>query len=68
MQMEYCLYQKDLFLPLGGIEKKPTTMKDEEWDILYRKALGMIRLNLETSMDFNISKKKDNEGAYGCIG
>jgi hypothetical protein len=31
MQMEYYLYQKDLFLPLGRITKKPTTMKDEEW-------------------------------------
>jgi hypothetical protein len=30
MQMEDYLYQKDLFLPLGGIEKKPMTMKDEE--------------------------------------
>jgi hypothetical protein len=29
MWMENYLYQKDLFLPLGGIEKKPTTMKDE---------------------------------------
>jgi len=28
--MEDYLYQKDLFLPLGGMEKKPTTMKDEE--------------------------------------
>jgi hypothetical protein len=30
MQMEDYLYQKDIFLPLGGIVKKPTTMKDEE--------------------------------------
>jgi hypothetical protein len=42
MQMEDYLYQKDLFLPLGGIEKKPTTMKDEEWEILDIKALGTI--------------------------
>jgi hypothetical protein len=27
---------------LGGIAKKPTTMKDEEWEILDRKALGTI--------------------------
>jgi hypothetical protein len=56
--MEDYLYQKDLFLPLGGIEKKPTTMKDEEWDILDRKALRMIRLSLTTSMSLNISKEK----------
>jgi hypothetical protein len=30
MQMEDYLYQEDLFLPLSGIEKKPTTMKDYE--------------------------------------
>jgi hypothetical protein len=42
MQMEYYLYQKNLFLPLGGLAKNMTAMKDEEWDILDRKALGMI--------------------------
>jgi hypothetical protein len=58
MQMEDYLYQKDLFLPLGGIEKKSMTMKDEEWEVLDRKALGMIRLSLATSVAFNISKKR----------
>jgi hypothetical protein len=47
MQMEDYLYQKDLFLPLGGITKKPTTMKDEEWEVLDRKALGTIQLSLK---------------------
>ena len=56
--MGYYLYQKDLFLPLGRIENKSMTMKDEEWEALDRKALGTIRLCLETSMDFNISKEK----------
>jgi hypothetical protein len=42
MKMKDYLYQKDLFLPLGGIEKKMTAMKDEEWEVLNRKALGMI--------------------------
>jgi hypothetical protein len=56
--MEYYLYQKDIFLPLGGIENNLTAMKDEEWDVLNRKAQGMIRLSLPTSMDFNISKEK----------
>jgi hypothetical protein len=41
MQMEDYLYQKDLFLPLGIIAKK-LTMKDEEWEVLDRKALGTI--------------------------
>ena len=57
MHMEYYLYQKDLFLPLGGTEKKSMTMKDEEWEVLDRKALGTIRLIPTTSMDFNISKE-----------
>ena len=56
--MEDYLYQKDLFLPLGGIAKKPMTMKDEEWKILDIKSLGTIRLSLAASMDFNISKEK----------
>jgi hypothetical protein len=58
MQMEDYLYQKDLFLPLGEIEKKPMAMKDEEWEILDRKALGTIRLSLAVSVAFNISKEK----------
>jgi hypothetical protein len=58
MQMEDYLYQKDLFLPLGGVEKKLMAMKDEEWEILDRKALGTIRLSLAASVAFNISKEK----------
>jgi hypothetical protein len=42
MQMEDYLYKKDIFLPLGGIKNKPTATKDEEWEILDRKALGTI--------------------------
>jgi hypothetical protein len=40
--MEEYLYQKDIFLPLGGITKNLMAMEDEEWDILDIKALGMI--------------------------
>jgi hypothetical protein len=57
MQMEDYLYQKDLFLPLGGIAKNPTAMKDKEWEILDRKALGTIQLSLAASVAFNISKE-----------
>ena len=56
--MENYLYQKDLFLPLGGIENKSTSMKDEEWEILDRKALGTIHLSLAASVAFNILKEK----------
>ena len=58
MQMENYLYQKDLYLSLGGKAKQSTAMKDEEWEVLNRKALGTIRLCLASSVAFNISKEK----------
>jgi hypothetical protein len=67
MQMEDYLYQMDLFLPLVRIEKKPTATKDEEWEILDRKALGAIRLSLETSVAFNISKEKTTKGLMDTL-
>jgi hypothetical protein len=67
MQMEDYLYQKDLFLPLGGVEKKPTAMKDEEWEILDRKALGTIRLSLAASMAFNILKEKTTKDLMDAL-
>ncbi|MCY6488028.1 hypothetical protein, partial [Actinobacillus pleuropneumoniae] len=62
MQMEDYLYQKDLYLPLGGKSKMPTGMTDEEWNLLDRKALGTIRLCLAASVAFNISKETTTEG------
>ena len=50
MQMEDYLYQKDLYLSLGGKEKQSAAMKDEEWEVLDRKALGTIRLFLASSV------------------
>jgi hypothetical protein len=67
MQMEDYLYQKDLFLPLGGVAKKPTAMKDEEWEILDRKALGTIRLSLAASVAFNISKEKTTKDLMDAL-
>jgi hypothetical protein len=67
MQMEDYLYQKDLFLPLGRIAKKPMAMKDEEWEILDRKDLGTIRLILTVSVDFNISKEKTTKGLMDAL-
>ena len=42
MQMEEYLYQKDMYLSLGGKAKQSVTMKDEEWEVFERKALGTI--------------------------
>eukprot|EP00253_Pinus_taeda_P007990 PITA_07990 len=61
MQMEDYLYHKDLYLPLGRKAKMPTGMKDEEWNLLDRKALGTIRLWLAALVAFNISKEKTTE-------
>ena len=67
MQMEEYLYQKDLYLSLGGKEKQPTAMKDEEWEVLDRKALGAIRLRLASSLAFNISKEITTEGVMSAL-
>jgi hypothetical protein len=57
MQMEDYLYHRDIFLPFGIITKNMVSMKEEEWEVVERKAVGTIRLSLATSMDFNISKE-----------
>ena len=67
MQMEDYLYHKDLFLPLSGVAKKLAAMKDEEWEILDRKALGMIRLSLAASVAFNISREKTTKGLMDAL-
>jgi hypothetical protein len=67
MQMEDYLYHKDLFLPLGRITKKLAAKKDEEWEILDRKALGTIRLSLAASVAFNISKEKTTKGLMDAL-
>eukprot|EP00253_Pinus_taeda_P024944 PITA_24944 len=67
MQMEDYLYQKDLYLPLGRKSKKPIDMEDEEWNLLYRKALGTIRLCLAASVPFNISKETMTKGLIKAL-
>ena len=42
MHMEDYLYQKDMYLPLSGKTKKLAAMIDAEWNILDRKALGIV--------------------------
>ena len=61
MQMEDFLYQKYMYLPLGGRAAKPTAMKEEDWNLLDRKALGTIQLCLAALVAFNISKEKTTE-------
>ena len=56
MQIEDYLYGKKLHLPLLG--EKPATMKDEEWALLDRQILGVIRLSLFRSVVYNVVKEK----------
>ena len=42
-------------------------MKDKEWEVLDRKALGTIRLCLASSVAFNISKEKTTEGVMSTL-
>ena len=56
MRIEDYLYGKKLHLPLLG--KKPNTMKDEEWSLLNRQLLGVIRSNLSRSVAHNVVKEK----------
>jgi hypothetical protein len=58
MQIEDPLYQKDLYLPLEGVEQKLEKMSDEDWSVLNRKALGTIRLSLSPHVAFNIKNEK----------
>jgi hypothetical protein len=51
---------------LGGVEKKLMTMKDEESEIIDRKALGMIWLSLTIPVAFNILKEKTTKDLMGC--
>ena len=67
MQMEDYLYQKDLYLPLGRKSKQLAVMKDEEWEVLDRKALGTICLCLALLVAFNISKEITTEGVMSAL-
>ena len=56
MQIEDYLYGKKLCLPL--LRTKPETMKDEDWNLLHRQVLGVIRLILSRSVVHNVVKEK----------
>ena len=56
MQIEDYLYGRKLHLPLLGT--KPESMKAEEWVLLDRQVLGVIRLTLSRSVVHNIVKEK----------
>ncbi|KAL5777409.1 hypothetical protein ACOSP7_010335 [Xanthoceras sorbifolium] len=65
MQIEDYLYQKKLYQPLLG--KKPDDMKEEDWNLLDRQALGVIRLTLSRNVAFNIVKEKTTTGLITAL-
>ena len=67
MQIEDYLYQKDLYLPLDGIEKKPSSMTENDWNVLDRKALGTIRLCLASLVAFNITEQKTTKDLMASL-
>ena len=56
MQIEDYLYGRKLHLPLLGT--KPKAMKAEEWALLDRQVLGVIRLTLSRPVAHNVIKEK----------
>ena len=65
MQIEHYLYQNDMYLSFSGKAQKPKEMSNGKWDILHRKALGVIRLSLASTIAFNGFKEKMNQRLDG---
>nr|GEW88871.1 retrovirus-related Pol polyprotein from transposon TNT 1-94 [Tanacetum cinerariifolium] len=56
MQIKDYLYQKKLYEPLA--EAKPTGMKAEDWTLLDRQALGVVRLSMAKNVAYNVVNEK----------
>ena len=48
-------------------DKKPEGMKDDDWTLLDRQALGVIRLTLSRNVAFNIAKEKTTAGLMAAL-
>uniref|UniRef100_A0A0D3BI58 CCHC-type domain-containing protein n=1 Tax=Brassica oleracea var. oleracea TaxID=109376 RepID=A0A0D3BI58_BRAOL len=59
MQIEDYLYGKKLHQPLS---KKPEKMDQDEWELLDRQVLGVIRLTQSKNVAHNVAKEKTTEG------
>uniref|UniRef100_A0A803NAW6 Retrovirus-related Pol polyprotein from transposon TNT 1-94-like beta-barrel domain-containing protein n=1 Tax=Chenopodium quinoa TaxID=63459 RepID=A0A803NAW6_CHEQI len=60
MQIEDYLHQRDLYQPLE--ETKLSGMKEEDWKVLDRKALGVVRLSLSRNVAYNVKDEKTTAG------
>ncbi|KAE8664189.1 Detected protein of unknown function [Hibiscus syriacus] len=64
-KIEDFLYQKNLYQPLSG--KQPKGMKNEDWALLDRQALGVIRLTLSRNVTFNIANEKTTASLMAAL-
>ena len=62
IQIENYLYGRKLHLPLLGT--KPEAMKAEEWALLDRQVLEIIRLTLSRFVAHNVVKEKTTARVY----
>ena len=65
MLIEDYLYQKKLYQPLLG--KKPDNITEDDWNLLDRQALRVIRLTLSRNVAFNIVKEKTTAGLMAAL-
>ncbi|GJS85253.1 hypothetical protein Tco_0751794 [Tanacetum coccineum] len=65
MQIEDYLYQKKLHEPLA--EVKRTGMKAEDWTLLDRQALGVVRLSLAKNVAYNVVNEKTTYGLFKAL-
>ncbi|GJY50029.1 hypothetical protein Tco_0439985 [Tanacetum coccineum] len=65
MQIEDYLYQKKLHEPLA--EAKPTSMKVEDWALLDRQALGVVRLSLVKNVAYNVVNEKTTYDLFKAL-
>ena len=54
-KMEDLLFCKDLYGPIEGDSGKPEGMKDDEWNRLNRKAVGVIRQWIDDSVFHHVA-------------
>lgn len=62
--MEDILILKDQYFLIEGTTKKPSSMTNEEWNKLDRKAIATIRQYLAKNVYFNVSGEKTAEGLW----
>ena len=58
-RMEDILYCKYLYAPIDGDKSKPKDMSEEEWKIMHRKAVALIRQWVDQSVFHHVSQETD---------